>query len=289
MQRVKIYSLEQSCDICTEIPEIISDLKSYESINFIRKKIPAGRISFMEEKDSPRRINVYKSNNQKVLERYPHYEISNPNISYRDSLALSEYLLERARQEEGIYNLHSSTVGINGNCVVIHGASKSGKTVISLNSHQNKGLEFLTNERTLIDFDKEKIVGGCELLDIRDYHKKLFPSLKDVDEFELENWKSEEYKIKCIVYPSIDSGLKKLIFERKDIISAEWLLYPEFTSRIRGDNKRLFNLKYPLDSLDTKDLALKRINLLNKFLTKITFYFVRGSVLQISDFIKNQL
>jgi len=80
-----------------------------------------------------------------------------------------------------------------------------------------------------------------------------------------------------------------LIVYQKDLAETEWLLYPEFTSRIRGVNKRMFNFSYPLDSLDTKELARKRMEDLNNFLEEVPFYFVRGRKEEISEFIKDQL
>ena len=71
--------------------------------------------------------------------------------------------------------------------------------------------------------------------------------------------------------------------------SAEWLLYPEFTSRISGVNRRMFNLTYPLDSLDTKDLSRRRLADLDTFLVDVPFYFVRGEVEDILGFIVSQL
>ncbi len=42
---------------------------------------------------------------------------------------------------------------------------------------------------------------------------------------------------------------------------------------------------YPLDSIDTKKTAIKRIKNLRIFLSKTPCYFVRGSLEQICDFI----
>jgi hypothetical protein len=100
---------------------------------------------------------------------------------------------------------------------------------------------------------------------------------------------SQKYNVKGIVYPSIDTGQEKLIIEQKDLVGTEWLLYPEFTSRIRGVNKRMFGFSYPLDSLDTKDLARKRISELKSFVSDVPFYFLRGRKEDISEFIKSQL
>ncbi len=289
MGRINISSSKKVCEIDTDISELEKLLTSKEAREFVDKKIPGGRIDTYLSNSRDIRLGVYRSNDYRIRENYPNFEVFCPEVNYRDVLALSDYLLERVRQEEGIYNLHSSTVGKGDLCIVIYGASKSGKTVISIEASQNHGLDFLTNERTLIDLEAKKIVGGCSLLDIAPYHWKAFPKLNGKTELRLEKLGDKRPIIKGIVYPSIDSGQTEIIVDQKDLVGTEWLLYPEFTSRIRGVNKRMFNFSYPLDSLDTKDLARKRMRDLCRFVKKVPFYFVRGKKEAISEFIKDQL
>lgn len=288
MYKRQVYSSNESCILHTSISDLTKKLDSDKAKNFVDKKIPDGKIVYpMYSKEKPN-IEIENDKKYSINEEFPYFSVRGSNIDYKDILAFSEYILERKRQEKGIYNLHSSTVGKGDSCFIIHGASKSGKTMISLNSDLRKNLEFLVNERSLIDMENKKMVGGCKLLDIEDYHKNSFPELNGKEELRLDEINSG-YKIKGIIYPSIDNGQKEAIIEKKDSFSSEWMLYPEFTARVRGANKRMFDFSYPLDSLDTKELARKRTDDLRKFLKEVPLYFVKGSIDDISDFIKNQL
>lgn len=288
MKSINIFSAGKICKINTDISDLEKTLFSKNANFFVQKKIPDGKIGSFYNKNPDVEINIYNSVNQKIVETYPSFNIYGNNIDYKDILSLSDYLLERSRQSEGIYNLHSSVVGKDESCVIIHGSSKSGKTVLSIESSYNQKLDFLVNERSLINLKENKMVGGCTLLDINQYHRDLFPFLEGKTELKLKKTKNK-YDIKSIIYPSIDSGLDKPFIEKKDIVGTEWLLYPEFTSRIKGVNKRLFNFSYPLDSIDTKELAIKRMSDLKDFVNKTPFYFIRGKKEDISKFIKSQL
>ena len=277
------------CDVCTDIPDLERSLLSEDSIVFVRKYIPNGKILQCCGDGSDVSLVISKSNKQSVVEDYPSFQVQGPEIDSKDVLALSEYLMERARQEKRVYNLHSSTVNRDDSCVIIHGASRSGKTAIALYGMLSGDIEFLTNERTLIDLKRKRVVGGCRLLDVQKYHHEMFPQIGSIGALNLGDFPDREFEVRAIVYPSIDTGLKQLIIEERDMASAEWLLYPEFTSRIRGVNRRMFNLTYPLDSLDTKDLSRRRLADLDTFLVDVPFYFVRGEVEDILGFIVSQL
>ena len=173
-----------------------------------------------------------------VRESYPCYEVVGRNINYIDILALTEHMLERGRQEEGVYNLHSSAVGLENKCVVVNGVSKSGKTLVSLKLLEDCGMKFLANERSLIHLRDSLLVGGCRTLDLSPYHQQNFSNLKGKSELTLDKIVLP-YSIVSIVQPIIDSGAKSPQIITVKLQDAEWALYPEFTVRIRGDNRRL--------------------------------------------------
>ena len=287
----------KSCGVTSEIigdsDNLFSELLNPLNERTIEKMIPSVYMEKDSHFDADSRVSVKRGGRFGIKEDYPHYEVTGDDINYIDMLATSEYLLERGRQEGGIYNLHSSSIGLNNRCVIVHGASKSGKTLVSLNASKNYGMKFLTNERALIDLESSSLVGGCRALDLSDYHQKSLEGLEGKSELILDKITSP-YNIVAIVQPIIDSGVKSPEIISVNLQDAEWSLYPEFTGRIKGNNKRLRgdskkHLTYPLDSLDTKELAIQRMANLKTFLSQTPVYFVRGRLESICGFIRDNL
>jgi len=293
MTSITFTSANASVDIKSYIESLVDDLTNPEHQRTIEKMIPS--VSRNVGGTQVTRPEILVSPGQKfdVSEVYPSYMISGQGVSYLDVVALTEHLLERGRQEGGVYNLHSSVVGLDDRCVVLHGASKCGKTLLSLELSQSYGLRFLSNERALINLRESSLVGGCKALDLSNYHQEKFPNLRGKKELVLGEITSPK-KIISIIQPIIDSGAYSPQVISVSIQDAEWALYPEFTGRIRGDNRRLRgdskqSLTYPLDSLDTKDLSIERMKALQLFLSKTPVYFVRGSLPAISQFVLEKL
>jgi hypothetical protein len=271
---------------------VLSKLWDPKNRRTVEKMIPSVRMQQDHCTGADSKICIEDGEIFSVRETYPDYKITGINPSPVDILALTEYVLERGRQEKGIYNLHSSAVGLEDRCVIINGGSKSGKTLISLYVMENLNKKFLTNERALIELRSSSLVGGCNTLDLFSYHRKRFNRLYGMEELDLEKI-SSPYTIEAIVQPVIDSGIESAEVILVDPPEAEWTLYPEFTGRIRGDNRRLrgdnYDLTYPLDSLDTKELAMQRMLDLKTFLSKTPFYFLRGNLESIGNFILGKL
>ena len=293
MSSLVIESYNSAVEVKSEKDYIIEELRKPENRKILERMIPSVNVKESSASEVLPSISITEGDKFEVKEGYPNSEVKGKNLYYTDIASLAEYMLERERQEKGIYNLHSSTVGLEGRCIVINGASKSGKTLLSLNAAEYYGLKFLTNERALIDLKSSSLVGGCKSLDLSEYHRKSFERLSKQRDLELMEV-SSSYPIAAIIQPVIDSGTDSFATTLIAPREAEWSLYPEFTCRIRGDNKRLFGdsreyLTYPLDSFDTKELARQRMGDLRTFLDKIPVYFIRGSLNDICSFIKGKL
>lgn len=287
----KSYNSISEVNSCSE--NLFYDLLNPTNNRTIEKMIPSVSVIDGSCTCVDSRVSIRYREKFNVVETYPNYKMDGNDINYIDVLALTEHLLERGRQEEGIYNLHSSAIGLGDRCVIVHGASKSGKTLVSLNASENYNLRFLSNERALIDLKSSLLVGGCSTLDLSDYHQKSFKRFNGKTELILDKI-SSPYNIVAVVQPIIDSGVKSPNIISVNPQDAEWSLYPEFTGRIRGDNRRLRGgskdcLTYPLDSLDTKELSMQRMANLQVFLYQTPVYFVRGDLESICGFINDKL
>jgi len=291
MNSIYLKSYNSICKISSSSSSVLEKICSSENEYSLSMMVPSSSVIDGHHQKVDVELDVIEDNSAlyKMIEQYPFFKIIGSEINHKDIVACSEYLFERSRQEKGIYNLHSSCIGNENSCAIIYGSSKCGKTVLSLEASQNYGLNFLSNERALINLKKRRLVGGCTYVKLENYHNDIFLNFKDVFGISLENNFSGNYDIRLLVKPNIDSGLKELCVDRIDIKDAEWELYPELSSRIKGTNKRMNNFTFPLDSLDTKELARKRMASLGDFLKRVPVYFVRGKKEDIVKFISSQL
>jgi len=283
MGKVELGSTGQACIIHSKDARITEGLLSEVSQEFVARTVPSGSM-IPSSRTLGTSIEIRGASGRGIREQFPNFTVYG-EVNSKDAIALGDYLLERRRQEAGIYNLHASAVARGETCTVIHGASKSGKTVIPLELMRRGGVRYLVNERTLIDLEDAALVGGCERVALSGYHKEMFPGLIEADAISLGDFTRPRYAINKVIYPNIDSGQKSIIVEEWGSEKAEWLLYPELSSKIRGTNKRMFDFTRPLDSIDTRELAERRIGALKIFLDKTPFYFVKGTLEGICDFI----
>ena len=138
-----------SCDEEVEILSINSLKELLETSTFGNRYIPSLKI---KENGNPKaRLKVELSNKFNLKGRFPYlkYEGENPV----DILVLAEYMLERLRQENHKYSIHSSSVEKNGQGIIFFGWKDSGKTSLSLKLTLEYSFNFLSEGKTVIDKD----------------------------------------------------------------------------------------------------------------------------------------
>lgn len=290
MHTINIRSYNASCNVLSNSEGLLEAICNPANLLFFRRVIPSFSLgNDSSYPDVTLEVNEIPDCTFRMIEDYPNFQMNGERIYFNELVSTSEYLLERARQEKRIYNLHSSVLSKGENCAVIHGASKSGKTVLSLEGSLNYGLNFLNNERTLIDLREQKVVGGYTSVVLEGHHKEMFPELKETEVLEIGKNSHLPHKIRLFIMPIIDSGMDELIIKQISKEDAKWHLYPEFTKRIRGINKMMNGFTYPLDSLDSKKIAMQRMGDLINFLDNLPIYSVRGSKESIVKFIDSKL
>jgi len=237
--------------------EIISYQKGRCQFNFLAKKGIDGLV--INSKNA-----IYSSN------------------KYRDEdiVTLIEFILEKIRQRNGEYCMHSSTVIINGRGIVIWGGATSmGKTCLALVLSKTKGAIFYSDEKTLINLKKNSIVGGVNSIYVsKQYLREKYGNINFHNIENIETWRNREFPISFMVYPYLE--IKKSSSVEIENWSAEkfnWHLYEELSRKIRGTSRRIFNNSLPVLSIDDLSIAMTRSLEVKRYTSKINCYYMRGN------------
>lgn len=117
-------------------------------------------------------------------------------------------------------------------------------------------------------------------------------------------WKNKYGDIKYYEVPfladdipyEIGLFIEPIICEQKEYILDKWTpekflwhLYEESSRKIRGTSRIVFDNTYPVMSLDTEELALKRLNLLKKVTNNVKAIYYKGSTNEIMQIIEDEL
>lgn len=208
-------------------------------------------------------------------------------VEFRSIVSLMDYLMERARQEKnGVYCLNSATASYKDSAVIFWGgATNLGKTSSMLELVENRGFEFYSDERTLLNLKKRQIIGGSRTISTR--KQILKEKVGELTEFHKHPVSEGIKNSKLFIYPHIDHGLEKPIvyqFEPRDF---NWLLSREFGCNIRGAIKYMDDYTYPLPPIDTQELAEKRTEETKDFTKNVPCFYFQGSLTQIAFFVEN--
>lgn len=210
-----------------------------------------------------------------------------PSVEFRSIVSLADYLMERARQEKnGVYCLNSATAAYKDSAVIFWGgATNLGKTSSMLELVENRNFEFYSDERTLLDLRNRQIIGGSRTISTRKQFLK--EKVGEPTEFHKHPVSEGVKNSKLFIYPHIDHGLEKPIvyqFAPKDF---NWLLSREFGCNIRGAIKYMDDYTYPLPSIDTQELAERRISETIDFTKEVPCFYFQGSLTQIASFVED--
>lgn len=196
-----------------------------------------------------------------------------------DIIVISEYLLEYLRQEDGICVIHSSAVYKKNRAILfIANLTGAGKTSLALYLHAQHQYQLFSDEKTLIDIKKIKLVGQTKKLfieprtknDLKYFGLKL-PKIINIQE-------TTDKNLALIVMPIIVSSAKTPFVYQYSPTQLRWRLYEEFSKDIRLVNGLIFNFSYPLQSLDNDQLAKQRECFIEKMSRQIPCYCIVGTL-----------
>lgn len=201
-----------------------------------------------------------------------------------DVIVLVEYLLERFRQEKGIYTIHSSSLykGERG-LLLIANLTGAGKTSVGLSLQEKDGFKLFSDEKTLMNIQNNALVGQVEKIYLETKTVKALNE-EGIDlPKEISITKADNKQLSLIIVPIVVPGMKSPIIRQYEPSQLKWILYEEFSKDIRLVNGMVFNMTTPLMSLDTPEIAQKRLDEVSEVSKNIPAYLIQGSLPQISE------
>lgn len=198
------------------------------------------------------------------------------DFSSTDIIVLCDYLLERYRQEKGIYTIHSSAVfKENNGILIVVNLTGSGKTSTALSLINRHGFEIFSDEKTLVS--GPNMVGQVKKIFLEDKTRSSLSKNNIQVDSELDISKESDKQIKMIIVPMIIEGASEVTVKEYTKPQLKWMLYEEISKDIRLVNGMIFNMSEPLMPLDTKEIAKQRLKYAEE-LSKIKAYLVQGSI-----------
>lgn len=273
------YLAVKSLDLAVKVVSShVGWIKKLKNSKFLKRYIPSYEILDKYTKYGSRI--VLKQGKSQFSLKFPNAIYSNSKYNEKDMVSIIEFLLERLRQERGYYCMHSSSVTIKNRGVIIWGwASGLGKTRLILNLVQNFGANFFSDEKTLIDFKNNLMVGGVQHAYLS---KNYFRDVHQNKEFLNLAANCKPAEIAFLVYPQVSES-EKIYIEKWSSEKLDWHLYEELSRKIRATSRRLFENEFPVTSLDTHILSKKRSAAVKNFALRIPCYYICGTEKQISE------
>jgi len=221
------------------------------------------------------------SNKFYLLLEYPEATMATDN--YIETVAFAEYLLERRREEQRVYCLHSSAVSKKEKGIIFFGGiTDIGKTTLAMKLAE-KGFYFISDEKTLLE--DTKIVGGVQYIKLRKgWQDKYGRGI--VHASKLFNMK-ETADLSLFVVPYIDNGRKET--KKWDSAKFFWHLQEELSRKIRGGSRFINHQTQLAPCIDTELLSMQRISYAKEISKKIKCYAIRGTPDQIATSIEGLL
>lgn len=208
-----------------------------------------------------------------IYGRYP------SDFNSTDIIVLSEYLLERLRQESGICTIHSSAIYKKNKSILFFvNLTGAGKTSLALYLHKKYQYQLFSDEKTLIDIKKIKLVGQTRKIFLPEKTKNNLQSF-GLKLPKIINIKKTNSKNCCLlIVPIIIPSATGVTVHQYRPDQLRWHLYEEVSKDIRLINGSIFNFSYPLQSLDNHQLAVSRQYFVKIISQQIPCYCIFGTL-----------
>lgn len=289
MTKLLITSLNMVAKLESNIPQVIEDIRLS---SFMPQYIPALTLIPKINRRSHVKVVIRQHDTFRVSLRYPLCEIWGTyprDFDQREIVALMGYLLERCRQERGVYTISGSAVGKRDRGLLIFGgASGLGKTSLAAKLCSEFGFFLLADERVLLAQVRSRgerpsayILGG---VGEPAFNKPA--SLYQIDKGLAEigtaiSKRTAPCKLLLAIQPLICKE-GSLGVDRWDEDKADWHFYEELSRKIRGVSRRIHNLTYPLPPLDTLDISKRRAVFSWQVAQTVPFYSIAGDLTKVA-------
>ncbi|MFA6593905.1 MAG: hypothetical protein WCT16_01480 [Candidatus Buchananbacteria bacterium] len=249
------------------------DIVKLKKSTFLKRYIPDGQIvtdMVMDQKKVDCRL-VLHGGSEKLKLNYPQADYYTKKYNEKDIVSLAEYLLERARQERGIFCVHGSACVVNDQAIIFWGgASGMGKTSLSHDLGRKQWAKWYGDEKILIDLRRKTVCGRVATAYIKNGQKNIYQSI-------IGNF-SPSIPIAFFVYPFLfKNSNDRLTWVRWPKEKFYWHLFEELNRKIRATSRRLFNNQEPIMPIDTIELARRRNVLIRGLIKTIPCYYTVGN------------
>jgi hypothetical protein len=219
-----------------------------------------------------------------VLERYTKIAgLEKEDLLYKmqakDNIVLANSLLAFCGENSGIYTMEGAAIAKGNKCVILQGDSLAGKsrTAYELREFYNIG----GDDSILLKILGQKLefVGGNRYSYPKIWHDNGgYVNFGKTAAADLEV--VGIIKLKTVYNPKDN----KCILQKLSYDNLQFLMWSWVSSNSRGVGGYLGEIEYPLPSLDTNELAKKRIKFCNEA-SYVPFYFYEGGINTLSNII----
>lgn len=214
---------------------------------------------------------------------------SNDDVSAEDIITIIDYCLDFVRQDQGFYVVHGSASSVDGVGVVFFGSvSGVGKTTINAYLCSECNFNFIADEKVLVNA-MGYICGGVSSIAFNKegLENSIGKSVQSIKAGESQESQRVSTKIGMIIQPIVGSGGVQVY--KWSTARANWHLYEELTRKIRGTSRRIGNFRFPIQSIDNNEIALKRVASVESISQGIPFVSLKGSVNDMAGYINKAL
>lgn len=295
--------------IDTDVPLKQYFLENKEKIEFPSLVILDNEKTFKNEKNIMR----YRNSEEKTIVcseneisvSYPYEELTDKNIVY-----LSKYLIEKQLGEMGMATCHSACVSKNGQAILLLGDAGAGKTSIALNLCLRNGYSLISNDKTVIGVKDGRLYAfsGTKYLSLRYKSVKenlpqfisLFGS-EDVEAW-IEKIKVQAHEIGVkendnpaeitdIIFLHVDNREERLTVSQGDSHRNNFILYNNLSENIRASSSTFVDKKgHPvgyIPSYDSESIYKKRVEIIQKTNQNSRYKYVSGKLHDVLEYINN--
>lgn len=199
-----------------------------------------------------------------------------------DVITLASQLMDYEGQKKGIYDLEGATLFKETGAVILVGETLSGK---SLAAYQLRNNYYVGGDKkALITIQDNKVyfVGGNRYSFPKRWHSEYSLRLIDFG----QNSVSSVEVLGFIRYKHANAA--NYIANELGSDTLRYLLWPWVSKSIRGVGSYLGNMEFPLPSLDTEELSVKRLRFTSEVANITPLWFFEGSVSDLDAFLRRE-
>ncbi len=226
---------------------------------------------------------------------------STTHLSVFQLTFIMQALFEKLHQQDKTYGLHAAAVYKGGKAFVILGSAVGGKSSLVLKLCKDHGFRFMGDEKCILANGlggSVHVVGGNQIMLLRDdYLAKTYPELLQHVRSKLDGSRSYIEPREARIDTFSSSAQVAHFFQiklsnksRSNPVSEfdqTLSLFRGFSHYIRSNDAVLVHVNYPLPSLDTAELARKRLQFSKRIATEIPMTEIYGSVNAVAKRIAN--